>query len=216
MDIGIISEGVTDQIIIEAIVQGHLENKDIILEPLQPKKGEDGGWSRVVEYCKSKDFKESFPFRDGFTIIHIDCDVFKGNELPEDCKWPLDGLGTQETCVMVRSKLLQLIGLNADDEISVNIVFAIAVDSIECWLLPLYFENAPKTMAKTSGCIGALNKVLPETEGFYIHQKKPDDYSKMARHYRKKKNVAFSCKQNESLNFFVDNLESQIQSYNKN
>lgn len=54
---GIISEGPTDQIVIENILYGWTADNDLLVTPLQPKEGESGNWDKVFKYCKSVDFK---------------------------------------------------------------------------------------------------------------------------------------------------------------
>ena len=80
---GLITEGLTDQIVIEKILAGYFKSLDLDVEPLQPERDKDnqnkskyGGWTLVFDYCKSKDFRESFQLID-YIIIQIDTDVSK-------------------------------------------------------------------------------------------------------------------------------------------
>jgi len=59
----IISEGVTDQVVLEHILWGWTGDKNLAITRLQPQKNEAGGWDKVFKYCKSDDFqKTSFDF----------------------------------------------------------------------------------------------------------------------------------------------------------
>ncbi|MEI9910095.1 MAG: hypothetical protein WDO71_10705 [Bacteroidota bacterium] len=88
MNIALITEGVTDRPIIEAILVSHFTDKlkDIYptLNSLQPKKKDPGGWLKVLEYCNSQEFKDSFAFND-YIIIQIDSDKHedKGFDVPK-------------------------------------------------------------------------------------------------------------------------------------
>jgi hypothetical protein len=63
---GFITEGITDQIIIEHILNGFFETSDIDINELQPIRDETdrnrsenyGGWRLVFDYCKSSHFKK--------------------------------------------------------------------------------------------------------------------------------------------------------------
>ncbi|MFL9839166.1 hypothetical protein ABS768_16780 [Flavobacterium sp. ST-75] len=216
MEISIISEGVTDQIIIEAIIQKRLNDKDIILNPLQPKKGEPGGWPLVIEYCKSNDFKESLPYNDGLIIIHIDCDVLKGADIPKDCVIQFNGLDIKGTFEIVKDKIIEFITLEVFELCSEKVIFAIAIDHIECWLLPIYFPTKTAICNKTSGCITKLNPVLTKEHGFYIAAKDEDNYRTIAKKFNEKKSFENCYKNNESFALFIDSLNLAIDAYNKN
>ena len=209
MEFAIISEGITDQIVIEAIIQGYLGNRDIILDPLQPKKGAPGGWNRVIDYCKSKDFEQSIPYVD-YIIIHIDCDVLKSEKIPADCIMPLNGLSSADIFEMVKEKIKEFISIQVFKQCKNKIVFAIAIDSIECWFLPIYYPSKPATGNKTSGCIKTLNPALLKEEGFYIDEKRPEDYRVIAKYYRKKNTVELCYKMNESFKLFIDSLNHAL------
>jgi len=89
---GLITEGLTDQVVIENILAGYFKNPDLDIRPLQPerdKKDENkfkgyGSWSQVFAYCRLKDFQEAFQFND-YIIIQIDTDVSEehGYDIPQ-------------------------------------------------------------------------------------------------------------------------------------
>lgn len=212
MQIGIIAEGESDQIAIEAIIQSYLKNKDIILDPLQPKKGESGGWPQVINYCKSNDFKEALPYNDGLIIIHIDCDVLRGDGLPEDCIMQFNDLSIEEIFLMVRDKLIEFITPKIFKEAEDKIVFAIAIDSIECWFLPIYYDQKSK-QDKTTGCLKTLNEELRKKEGFYIDKKDENKYRTISKHYFEKKMIDKCYKTNKSFRLFIDDFKRAVDKY---
>ena len=58
---GLISEGVTDNAVLENLLIGYFK-QDISenINHLQPPPTVAGGWSRVLNYCTSSDFKNDF------------------------------------------------------------------------------------------------------------------------------------------------------------
>ena len=62
---GLITEGLTEKIVIENILAGYFKNPDLDIRPLQPerdRKDENkfkgyGSWSQVFAYCRLKDFQ---------------------------------------------------------------------------------------------------------------------------------------------------------------
>ena len=77
---GLITEGPTDQVVIENILTGYFGDYDILFNELQPLRdassgqSEIGGWTKVLEYCGSSKFKEAFQFNK-YVIIQVDTDI---------------------------------------------------------------------------------------------------------------------------------------------
>ena len=78
---GLITEGLTGQVVIENILAGYFKSPDLDIRPLQPgrdKKDENkfksyASWSQVFAYCGLKDFQKAFQFND-YIIIQINTD----------------------------------------------------------------------------------------------------------------------------------------------
>ena len=57
----LVTEGITDSAVIEAILQSHFDDDDLEVRPIQPVRdvtdqartapGAFGGWEKVFEYC---------------------------------------------------------------------------------------------------------------------------------------------------------------------
>jgi len=179
---------------------------------LQPKPEESGGWSEVFKYCESEDFKDAFSAND-FIVIQIDTDFMSGDSVGEKYRINnIKDLDVKETVEAFREKIVELIGEDFYEKCSHRIVFAIAVDLIECWLLPAYLRNKKTTASKTTGCIGALNQVFKK-EGFTIDPKAKGqtDYTKLAKNFRKKKDIKKYAIQQESFGLFLENLQLAIE-----
>lgn len=210
---GLITEGLTDQIVIEDILSGYFNTDDIIVNPLQPERDKDdedksdyGGWMLVFKYCQSSDFREAFQFNE-YVIIQIDTDVCeeinydipKRNENGEE-------LTAEQLIEKVKEKFKVLIGEDFYNQYNEKIIFAITVHSIECWLLPLYYQDSKK--GKITNCLGTLNQAL-KSQGFTIDAKKPQYYRKVSRQYCKHKDLMKLYKENPSLKIFIEEIEKR-------
>ena len=103
MDFGIISEGPTDQLVLEHILFGFFEDKDLPITPLQPKAGESGNWDKVFNYRKSDDFKEALTSVYGVDsiIIQIDTDFMRRQEVPAAYRFDPANLSTEEVATEI-------------------------------------------------------------------------------------------------------------------
>jgi len=207
--IGLVCEGKTDQILLERILSTWTQNPNLRINRLHPKTDESGGWSKVLKYCESEDFKDVFTQND-FIVIQIDTDFMSGDSVGEKYRIDLKDLTGKETVNAFRVKIVELIGEEFYGEYSNRIIFAIAINEIECWLLPVYFSD--KKAAKNVNCIDTLNTVLLQKEGFYIDAKDDVYYRKLAKNFRKKKDIQKYAKRQESFQLFIDNLQSTIES----
>ena len=205
---GLVTEGLTDQTLLRAILAGWTGNKKLVVKELQPKPEEPGGWTKVFQYCESLDFKGAFSYYD-FIVIQIDTDFMSGDSVGKEYKIDLKDLNVKETVKAFREKIVELIGADFYEEYSDRIIFAIAVNEIECWLLPVYFSD--KKAKKYVNCIDTLNQVLPQKEGFYIDAKENDYYEKLARNFRKKKDIEKYAKRQESFDLFLKNLQFAVE-----
>jgi hypothetical protein len=216
-NIGIISEGITDQVVIEFILVGLLQDDDLSIDPLQPTRDatdEDlatsaGNWDKVFEYCESSRFEYAVLNTD-FVIVQIDADIFKTKEISEKYKLHFASDISVEDCVLqIQNMLIGLIGVDFYSSYSSKIIFAISVDSIECWLLPIYYANQSSQSSKTTNCLNTLNKALSKQENFTIHSKKNEYYRKAVKPYRKHKDLMKLYPLNPSLKIFVESVLSK-------
>ena len=214
--LGLISEGITDQVVILNILYGYFNTNDVELTYLTPVRDEtdqsrivDGsGWYSVIEYVQSSQFNGAFQYLD-YVVIQIDTDV---------CEEPHYGVsrrkdGRELTPLQllddVRAKFRGWIGSETFKARKDRIIFAIAVDSIECWLLPLYYENHAAKRRKTVNCLATLNEALNRSKGFTIHGKNPDYYEKASADYGSQRILRRVYKHNPSFKAFIDELDAR-------
>jgi hypothetical protein len=214
---GFITEGVTDQIVIENILNGYFNTDNIDINELQPLRDETdknraenyGGWKLVFDYCKSTKFKEAFPFND-YIIIQIDTDVSeeKHYDIPKRDKSGNE-LTPADLIDKVKEKFRNLIGEDFFDRHKDQIIFAISVHSVECWLLPIYYTDNRKS--KIENCLGMLNHKLLKKESFTIDpkNKNADYYERVSKFYVKYKNLIKLYKNNPSLEIFIEEIQQK-------
>ena len=217
---GLICEGITDQIVIENILHGYFNHDDVEVTELQPLRDATndnlaataGNWHRVFEYCGSEAFIAAFSQPDLYAIIQVDTDIFHRGEVGEKYQISTkkeDGseLPPPNIVANIVAKFVEVIGEENYQRFKDRIIFAIAVQSIECWLLPLYYTD--NRQQKTVNCLTTLNTALSSKEGFSIHKKEIAYYRKIARPYLKNRIIKQKYSQNASLTIFIENVAAK-------
>ncbi len=205
---GLITEGPTDQVIIKSILSGYFGEGNLVLNMIRPKKGQSGGWTEVLKYCKSSEFEEVFEAND-YVIIQIDTDVSnqKGYQVS-----PLDENGNllniEEFIAKVKKKLISLIGKYFYRKNSERIIFAISVHSIECWLLPLYAINNNKSAIHD--CFAQLEAILNQTPNAFRLMKKEKSYRQIVLPYTNQDVLKNCYTFNPSLKLFIEELQTKV------
>lgn len=162
----------------------------------------------MFEYCETKKFREAFQFND-YVIVQVDTDVLeeKHYDIPKYEKGK--DLSPEQLIDRVTKKLSGLIGNTFYQQYKERMLFAIAVHSTECWLLPLYYMDK-KRQANTKNCLKALNR-HPKMEKTKINpkDKNPDIYEAISGKYCKHKTLMALYKKNPSLQIFVEDVEKR-------
>lgn len=208
---GLITEGPTDQIVIENILSGYFNDPDLEFNQIQPLRDETdknrvenyGGWTRVLEYCGSDQFTQVFSSNE-YVIIQIDTDRCEDIGFDVSKREGSRELTVSELVEKVKEKIVGLINPAVFAAYSDRILFAISVDTIECWLLPIYYSDVRR--AKITGCLDALNRELPKKHGFTIKEKKFDYYDTASKAYLKNKVINSKFSENPSLKIFIDEV----------
>lgn len=202
---GIISEGVTDQAVLETLLYGFFNDPDLVVNPLQPLRDATdktqgfGSWSLIFEYCQSERFKQAFEDND-FIIIQIDTDLCSQEPFGIDAKRSEES--TEDFIKRVQTRFVELFQNKWGNDFCVlyfhRILFAVAVNSIECWLLPIHLNN-DKQKNKEVGCKTTLERELkrgiPKEYKIYLSLAKP---------YLRNKTFQNEYQKNDSLRYFVD------------
>jgi hypothetical protein len=201
--IALITEGVTDRPVLSAIIHAFAEQhlaEQPMVNILHPKEKEPGGWTRVFNYCASKELKDAFQFND-YVIIQIDTDRHqdKGYDVAKCAN-------TAELITAVKAKLVEKMGADFYGRNKEKILFAVCVDAIECWLLPFYATTATHQQ-KEMGCCATVNQYLKKL-GYTLDCKNDTggyvEYEKASKGFAKKKDFYSKYKKSKSLQQFVD------------
>ncbi len=215
---GIISEGPSDQIVIENILCGYFSNPDLIVRHLQPMHDATdsdsrkyGGWMRVFEYCRSQYIIEALEQND-YLIIQIDTDCCEEKHFGVSRR---DASGKdrtpEEIIKSVAEKFEDLFSTTHGENFAHfkhRLLFAICVEELECWLLPLYHND--KIKASIRSCIAKLNPKLEAAFGVYIDKSNKSPvlrhYDRFSRPFLKRKTIDAIYDHNVSLKVFFDVL----------
>lgn len=208
----LISEGITDQVYIRKIIHILYKNKDVLVNALQPEPdatdsskqapGTFGGWENVLNFCESSELMQLAVLNNDFTIIQIDTD--QCHHINFNISKHIDGV--EKTSDQLVADVIEFIRNKIPIDIlkdyGEKIIYAIAVDSLECWITPLY-SNEKFSIKFPRSCENKLNLAL---------SKKNIDYNKTFDAYRKilsildKRRITNSCKINKSLSIFINSL----------
>ena len=211
-EFAIVSEGVTDYAVLKSILFGWFKEQDAepFLKPYQPDptaEGESswqefGNWENVLKYLEEKKHRDALEFAD-FLIVQIDTDqsehVNFGVSQRENDK-PLEPPGL---VAKVAKKLQEIIGPDDVAFYGERIIFAICVNAIECWLLPLWDKSKA---AKCEGCLDVLDRALKRKNEAPLN-KDTDRYRSASKEYAKRKVLLTEGGKNPSLEIFLNELE---------
>ena len=227
-DFGLAGEGKTDHAVLENVLIGFysdIDDLDDEINHLQPFLDETdkavcgelddkrfGGWSRLLAYLGHKDFRKDVR-NHRFLIVQVDTDVaghkgfdvvlMDGNNKP---------LSVEEVVANVKNRLIEKIDGAQEgfyDEFKEKIIFAISVDSIECWLFHLHNKDL-KRAGITNNCEYQLEQILKKDRKNPALTKEKPVYDKLSRLFYKKngKKIAEVAKVDTSFRIFIENLKS--------
>lgn len=163
-DFAIVAEGITDQVVIKNILLAWFaDGEEPFVNFVQPQLDEtsrstlkeSGGWTLVQRYFEERRFIGALQLNK-YLVVHIDSDI------AADMGIALVVAGVQRTPEEIVEALIGWFETRVSDEVwkehGRRFLFAIAVESIECWLLPLVFDRSQKAkLKKTSGCLKAID-----------------------------------------------------------
>lgn len=226
--IGIISEGVEDQGVLFSILKAFGFNRDDII-PIRPELSMDatdlnapnrtiGTLQGVKNACIGEDGErpdlDQFFFIENNKNIIIHMDTAEIEEQDFVFKRPIKSNNDNYSSEL-RASLINLIRDWLDGEYNDEILYAIAVEEIEAWVLTA-FENRD-----TSGIVdskGKLSKSLSKSNLTYRDLKldpssnKREYFEKITKkkNFHKIKSLKKYCTKNKSLSDFVAELEDKL------
>lgn len=218
-DFAVIAEGFTDQLVIKNVLLGFFADQDE--EPVvnfeQPRLDETArkgghnpaGWTLVLKYFEQGLFKQALQLNT-YLVVHIDTDVSHDYGVSK----PPEGQEAEIVPAVV-TVFRRLIGDDIWSAHHERFIFAVAIHSIECWLLPPIFEGQKAKQAKLTGCFEAVDQTLQGRRLGSLRRKDgpegkdPDGYQSASRVYRKRKDLLRFVDSNLSLGLFVREIEQR-------
>jgi hypothetical protein len=208
----LISEGITDQAIIENILDCISEGSAITraLRPLRDEtdksrsaKNEFSKWELVLDYIKSEEMLDAIQTND-FVVIQMDTDqcehVNFGISLLNEGKPKVIRTLISECTNHIKSML------HADFPSTelYRLIFAIPVLSTEYWLVSLHDGTHAHTTKTAIACSTRLLNLLGKKSIPY--RKDYETYSKLSRGFRRKKILSEVAIRTPCLQIFVDQV----------
>ena len=211
---GLITEGITDQIVIENILCGFYKDYDDLdeeISPLEPPRDETDmkqaysefgtGWSAIFNYLSETRFRDDV-LNSEYVIIQIDTDIAEefGCSLTQS---------VEEIIKSVIEKIVEKIDSKElfYQENREKIIFAISVHSLECWILSIYELNKKE---KIIGCEDKLKKAVVKVSKKLKVDKNYKNYDKLTQDFLKHKKLMKITSQNSSFQIFIDKLPKKI------
>jgi hypothetical protein len=170
-----------------------------------------GGWTLVLQYLREKKFRQAFQLN-RYLIVQVDTDVAEhaGFDVPRQNQNGAIPLG--DFIRNVAERLRTEIGEPDWAAYGDRFIFAIGVEQLECWLLPLWFSDArgEQTVNCTNrlgGC-AQLRDTLDRKNYQWIRRerKEPSSYHIASQGYRKRAVLDSQGLRNPSLAVFLEEL----------
>src|SRR6266496_5303010 len=209
--VGLVTEGITDQAVLENMLCGLLGENEIDLNPLRPLRdqtdktrvaeNEFSNWELVFEYCASDTFKQALEFLD-LGVIHVDVDQ---GEHPNFGVPLTEGGALREIPELVndtRAVIVRKISAQIYQQYQHKIFFAVPILSIDCWLLPLYATG--KIQSAYLNCDSRLVQVLLKRGWKKKISKDYNIYDGLSAPYRKAAVLTKARKVRRSIDMFLD------------
>nr|WP_156133659.1 phage tail protein [Massilia sp. JS1662] len=204
----LITEGITDQVTIETIITTHYGEEPEFRQAQPPRdatdesrQGDFAGWERVLEFCTLQEFEDLFSTND-FAIIQIDTDICEHENIQISLTDEGKDIPTEKLIENVKQFIISKIKPDLFELVRARIIFAIAVHSVECWLLPLFSDK--KGSARTKNCEDHLSYAVRRSGERF--SKDYDCYLKITKPLDKRKILIKCCDSNESLRIFIESL----------
>lgn len=221
---GLACEGPTDQITLENILMGVFEGLDddeiAHVQPRFDKSDEnatraEGNWIRLVEYLGAKRFEDDLAAHD-YLIVQIDTDIAEEVHANIAIKDADDKRLPDAT--IVKNAVSRLIdAINANDpnmyaKYEDKLIFAITINSLECWLINTFIDDDAKVCLHANSCFDDLKALLNDIGGYPRLKKRPIIYDRVSKvYYETPASLDVLARRDMSFNMFVTRLkEAQL------
>jgi hypothetical protein len=218
-DFALVAEGVTDHAVLKTVLLGFFkgqlrEPKFSMSQPDQDATTENewqrfGNWENVFRYLREGHHRDALQFNQYLVVqLDTDCSERPGFDIPRHVGG--ERLDVPILVERVVERIRKEIGEDDCRMYGERLLFAVCVDSLECWLLPLWADQEIH-QARTTGCLDALNRNLDRRDQPPVDpaSKQAARYFDAARGYRKRKELLEAGRKNPSLGIFLDTLEAR-------
>jgi len=196
---GGIVEGKTDFPIINSVLIGYFNNRNIDIAWVQPQNFKSqANYDKVFKSCKPEKLRQYLQINK-YIIIHIDTDASANFGIPHHENGEL--LSPEKLIAKVTDKFKLEMGEPFYSQYGNRIIFAIAVHSIECWLFPLFASD--KQSSQTENCCQILERTIPNFRKNYEY------YQEITKRYHNPDDFLKLYPKNPSLKIFIEELEKR-------
>ncbi len=218
-DFALVGEGVTDHVVLKNILRGYLKGQPrepafTVRQPDRDATAERewqqfGNWENVFRYLREGHHRNALQFNH-YLVVQVDTDCSDHPNFGVSRRVEDKLLEVSVFVEQVVNRIRREIGEDDCEEYGNRLLFAVCVDSLECWLLPLWADQKAK-QAKTKGCLQTLNQGLNRQNQPQISSSKKgvQPYEDASRGYRNRKELLKSGPRNPSLGIFLDSLDAQ-------
>ena len=233
MKVGIVCEGVGDLAVIKNILRGVYEETgvDYDVAPIKPKydateisrqrsegvyRGmpaqERSNWVQVLDECRNKEeinkfLRTQIGNKLPTIIVHIDTDVCE--QVGYDVKRPNKGKNLKTYSETLRNNVIVKINeCVGEHECRSYLVYAIAVEKTEAWLIPIYNSTLRKDTSSYSDAKRELNNIHGKKNlgSLYVDEK----MHLLSKDLSKKETLNSCTTHNKSLRLFVEDLKTRL------
>jgi hypothetical protein len=215
MKIGVISEGHSDRAVIENIIVGitGLDRNDIVaLRPIYTTDETDKAfigtkafstWSVVKDECEKRELIDGFLAFEGqdFVVIHIDTAEAEHYGILRPAKKSAD------YCIELRALVVQQIESWLNKGMSNEILFAIAIEEMDAWILTIYDSHDSTSSIKPKEKLDFIlgKKGINSTSDYenFLHLSKPLSKERVV---KKGKFLEYNC----SLKAFFEEVKTKV------
>lgn len=217
-DFALVTEGPMDHAILKNVLIGFFKDQrepDIHREHPDPQAEKQyGGWTLVLQYLREKKYQQAFQLNQ-HVIVQVDTDVAEdaGFDVPRQ-----NQNGPLSLADFVKAVVNRLMAEIGEEDMAVygdRFVFAVGVEQLECWVLPLWFNDAKgeqtvNCTARLGGC-NQLRDELSKKNYRWIRKEEKDalSYDLASREYRKRGTLTSQGSRNPSLAIFLDELSKR-------
>lgn len=217
-DFALVTEGVSDHAVLKNVLIGYYkEQREPVINfdhPNPQAATHTGGWTLVLQYLREKKFRQAFQ-ANRYVVVQVDTDVAEdaGFDVPkQDDSGPLS---VETFIAKVVARLKQEIGAEDFATYGDRFIFAIGVEQIECWVLPLWFHDAKgkqtaNCTARLGGCPQLRNELNAKNFKWITPDRKEQrSYDLASREYRKRATLLAQGSKNPSLAVFLNALNTR-------